>query len=128
MPVPPVDPSLSVPGGRYLPGDWVLLCGAQTWILADVVSEPDTRDVLWSLLATSSGLSSVLDALAAAGVERVPSFALIHLERGAEKAVLRGRGTITLAEGGADAVDLSCPPGVTTWLEHPADRAPVYVR
>jgi len=105
--------------GRYVPGSWPLLCGARTWLLVDVPDDAPTLDRLWSLLDSSADVSEVLDELAGAGIEHVPSFALVHFEDGAEKAVLRGAATIRLATSAGRAVELSCPPGVTTWLEYP---------
>lgn len=105
--------------GRYLPGSWALLCGERTWLLADVPGDPSILERLWSLLDSLAELAQVLEELSRAGLERVPSFALIHLEEGAEKAVLRGVATIRLGASDGTAVELSCPSGVTTWLECP---------
>jgi hypothetical protein len=83
---------------------------------------------LWGILDSTAQLSEMLDAISTVGLGQPPGFALIHLERGAEKAILRGSATIQIDDASGRHVELSCPPGVRTWLEHPAGAGIVNVR
>jgi hypothetical protein len=95
------------------------MCGTTTWVLADL-SDDDLRERLWRVVASDAGLGEVLAEFGSAGaVAAIPSFALVHLVDGLERAVLRGDATISLGEGD-ERIDLACPPGLLPWIEYPA--------
>src|SRR5262249_43715697 len=100
-----------------------LLCGPRVWLLADVASDRELLDELWSLVDASASLSEVLAALTRAGRERALGFAAVDLEPAAEKVVLRGVATVHLETAGGEPVELECRAGVSTWVEHPAAGA-----
>src|SRR4051812_35686784 len=106
----------------YAPGTWRLLCGPYSWLLADTAVAA-TLDELWLLVDGVAPLASILERLGAAGAEAVPAFALAHLSVGEEKVVLRGAATVRLESPSLDTVELVCPTGITTWLEHPVSGA-----
>lgn len=112
--------------GTYVSGRWTLLCGERTWMLADIAEHPETLDRLWELLEAAADLTEVLAEIERAGTECVPSFALIHLDEGAERAVLRGAAAIRLVSAGV-SVELSSPETVTKWLEYPVESRAVEV-
>ncbi len=100
----------------YKPGTWLLFRGGSAVLLADVeVGSVLVRD-LWALVAADAPLDALLRLIAVTDRSALPSFALAHLHAG-RRVVLRGSATVRLD----DAERLSCPAGITSWLEHPVD-------
>jgi FHA domain len=106
--------------GRYVSGPWALLCGARTWLLADVVDQAGRLDTLWALIGGANDLGDILTVLA----EDDFGFALLQLDPGAERAIVRGDGVVVVRTGDGEPSVLRGPEALPMWGEYPLASLP----
>jgi len=105
------------PSVRFVPGPATALIGPNA--LALVQDDPRSPLVkrFWQALETGLDFEELLDLLTAEGLRNLPALALVCLEPGRARAVVRGEVVIALHPTGRPPVLVDAA-AVTTWVEH----------
>lgn len=109
--------------GSYCPGSWIAVTTPTGWLLADLpVADPRVADA-WTLLRSGADTDSVLDALLASGIARLPPFALACLVDDGLRLVVRRPAIVTITRGAETTViDSSAASWHDSTVALPADR------
>lgn len=105
----------------FASGPWVAVIGSRSITLLDPQTGPQTVEELWQLTQDDAPLEDLLDAVAAVGLRRLPSFAIVQVSGQSARAVVRGAVSIsgTDLEGSCTQVSGS---DVVSWTEHAFDQ------
>lgn len=109
--------ALTVGVTAFVPGPWVAVVGSGSITLLDPQTGPQTVENLWLLTQSEAPLGDLLDAVAAVGLRRLPSFAIVQISAGNVRAVARGAVSITGTDLNGSATRVSGS-DVVSWTEH----------
>ena len=117
--------SVSVPA--YVPGDWFAVVADGSVALLPAATPASVVQKLWEALSRGARLADQLQVLLNGGIASLPPFALVSVEGGSVRVVVRGEADVIVATGAGPRV-LSAP-NVSTWSEEVVvDAASVTVR
>ncbi|MFC2640228.1 MAG: hypothetical protein ACFN04_01475, partial [Propionibacterium acidifaciens] len=113
------NPSPAALGGwrvSYRPGSWLVLSGPSSLVMLD--ARPGQADEfingLWEDVVGAASVSALVGRLAARGLDRIADLAVLFLEDGVMRTLVRGGVRVLDADTGAALVDGA---GVITWRE-----------
>ncbi|MBC7550615.1 MAG: FHA domain-containing protein [Cellulomonas sp.] len=116
---------MSVPA--YVPGDWFAVVADGSVALLPAATPAIVVQKLWEALSRGARLADQLQVLLNGGIASLPPFALVSVEGGSVRVVVRGEADVIVATGAGPRV-LSAP-NVSTWSEEVVvDAASVTVR
>lgn len=96
--------------GSYTPGGWVAVTTAHGCLLADLPIADPRVTVAWNLLREGPGADAVLELLLTGGLSQLPGFALVTLDEGAARVVVRRPARVEVGETSIDATS-------GTWMD-----------
>lgn len=123
------NPSPAALGGwrvSYRPGSWLVLSGPSSLVMLD--ARPGQADEfingLWEDIVGAASVSALVGRLAARGLDRIADLAVLFLEDGVMRTLVRGGVRVLDADTGASLVDGA---GVITWRESQIATGRVHV-